>query len=76
MKKIPKSFESVEQAGAFWDAHSLADFEDQVQPTEITFDISKRTRYISVPETIYQKISKKAKAKRLSVRNLVYSLGK
>lgn len=76
IKHLPESFESVEQAGAFWDTHSLSDYEDQTKAVAIAFDITKRIRYISVPETIYQKISRKAKAKRLSVSKLVYSLGK
>jgi glucose-6-phosphate 1-dehydrogenase len=76
IKNIPESFESVEQAGEFWDTHSLADFEDRTKSADITFDITKRIRYISVPEKVYQKISQKAKAKHLSVKNLVYSLGK
>jgi len=76
IENIPESFESIQQAGAFWDAHSLADYEKDTKPVEINFNITKRTRYISVPETIYQKISKNARAKHLSVKNLVYSLGK
>jgi CopG antitoxin of type II toxin-antitoxin system len=75
-KNIPGSFESIEQAGAFWDTHSLADFEKQTKPVGFTFDITKRTRYITVPETVYKKISIKAKTKRVSIRNLVCSLGK
>ena len=75
-KNIPESFASIEHAGAFWDTHSLADYKNQTKPVGFTFDITKRTRYISVPETVYKKISIKAKTKRVSVRNLVCSLGK
>jgi len=76
IKNIPDSFASMEQAGAFWDVHSLADYEKHTKPVAVTFDITKRTRYISIPEPIYKKISRQAKNKRVSVRNLVCSLVK
>lgn len=32
---IPESFNSIEEAGEFWDTHSLADYWDQTREVEI-----------------------------------------
>jgi len=73
---IPNTFNSIEEAGDFWSSHSLADYNDQTKDADIVFNITRRTRYISVPEPIFKKISAKARLKHRTVRDLVYSLGK
>ena len=39
---LPDSFETEERAGAFWDAHSAMDYEQHLEATEDTIEISKR----------------------------------
>ena len=37
---LPESFESEEQAGAFWDCHSTMDYQEYLEATDDTIDIS------------------------------------
>ncbi|MBI3536950.1 MAG: hypothetical protein HY070_05265, partial [Chloroflexi bacterium] len=39
---IPKEFRSLEEAGAFWDTHSAAEYGDQMEDVEMQVDIQKR----------------------------------
>jgi alpha-galactosidase/6-phospho-beta-glucosidase family protein len=74
-EEIPQKFGSIEAAGAFWDTHSLADFAHETREVPMTFELSKRVRYISVPEAVYQKISNRAHQQKRTVRDLVLALG-
>jgi hypothetical protein len=73
---IPESFGSPEKAGEFWDTHSLADYEDQTKIVEVDFQITKKTRYISIPEDVYKKLTVQANRKHRSVREMVLELAK
>jgi len=74
--KIPDSFQSMEEAGNFWDTHSLADYEKQTRTVEIDFQISQRTRYIAVPEKIYRKLALRANVKHKTVRQMLFDFAK
>jgi len=39
---IPEHFNTDEEAGKFWDTHSAADYWDDVEETEMEFDIKQR----------------------------------
>ena len=39
---LPDSFETEEQAGAFWDAHSAMDYQQYLEATDDTIEISER----------------------------------
>lgn len=43
---LPETFASEEEAGEFWDTHSMADYEEYLEPVEMTIDI--RTRHYMV----------------------------
>jgi hypothetical protein len=66
----------VDDAGAFWDSHSLGDYDKSTKVTEMDFALTKRIRYIAVPEAVYQRISLRAQEKKKSVRDLVLALGR
>jgi len=72
---IPDTFPSIEAAGAYWDTHSLADFDHQIKEAPMEIDFKKRIRYISVSEEIYRKIAIRAQEQKRTVRELVYALG-
>ncbi|MBN1592116.1 MAG: hypothetical protein JW941_02565 [Candidatus Coatesbacteria bacterium] len=38
---LPAEFESEDQAGEFWDEHSITDFEEFLFPAEFEVDISR-----------------------------------
>jgi len=39
---LPDSFETEEQAGAFWDSHSTMDYQEYLEPSNDTIEISER----------------------------------
>ena len=39
---LPDSFETEEQAGAFWDTHSPMDYQQHLEGTDDTIEISER----------------------------------
>jgi len=38
---LPDSFETEEKAGAFWDAHSTMDYQEHLEPSDDTVEISE-----------------------------------
>lgn len=40
---LPDSFETEEQAGAFWDAHSTMDYQQHLEVTDDTLEISEQS---------------------------------
>ena len=73
---IPEDFDSIEAAGEFWDTHSLADYKDLTQTIEMDFQITKRTRYIAVPEKIYKQLAVRAGRQHRTVRQMLLELAK
>jgi len=37
---LPDSFETEEEAGAFWDTHSTMDYQEYLEPSDETIDSS------------------------------------
>ena len=71
---IPESFATEEEAGEFWDTHSTADYEEYLEPVNMTIDI-KKTRYeIEVDKEIFMALLKYAEKTRQSINNLASSI--
>lgn len=54
---IPETFESIEAAAAFWDTHSIADYEDQLQEAAFEVRAQRRRRVTLAPEVWEQVVS-------------------
>ena len=57
---LPDSFESEEQAGEFWDTHSLMDYQEQLEATDDTIEISERVFEVQVAEDVFKKLQQQA----------------
>jgi hypothetical protein len=75
-EEIPEVFKTLEEAGSFWDTHSLSDYEGQTKKTEMDFQITKRTRYITIPDKIYQKLARRASREHRTVRKMLFDFAK
>ena len=64
---IPETFATEKEAGEFWDTHSLADYEEFLEPADLTFAITKRTYEVQLSEDIYEGLRKEAEATQQSV---------
>ena len=47
---LPETFASEEEAGEFWDTHSSADYEEYLEPVDMTIDIKKRHYTIEIDQ--------------------------
>jgi hypothetical protein len=68
---LPEFFETEEEAGAFWDAHSTSDYEEYLEPAEDTIDIRDRVFEVQIAEDVFQKLLKEASSLQQSVPKVV-----
>ncbi len=67
---IPEDFGSEEVAAAFWDSHSLADYEDLLESADVDVAIQRRRFEIEVEEGVFRVLTERAKAAHTSVTDL------
>lgn len=58
---LPDTFSSAEEAGEFWDTHSTSDYEDQLEPVDMTIDIKKRHFEIEIDRESFLALTAYAK---------------
>ena len=68
---LPDSFETAEEAGAFWDAHSTADYQEYLESTDDVIEIKERVFEVSVAEDVFEKLQREATALRQSGPKIV-----
>jgi hypothetical protein len=71
---IPEQFNSLKEAGEFWDTHSFEDYLDLVEEVDMEFDIQQRLYYVPLQEDLYVRAKARAKAKEQSVEQLINEL--
>jgi hypothetical protein len=57
---IPLHFSNLWEAGEFWDAHSAADYWDEMEEVEIEFALQDRLFFVPVQNDIYYQIRQRA----------------
>lgn len=67
---IPK-FNSLQEIADFWDSHSLADYDDETQVVEITFDPTARRTFIGIEPELLADLKQIARERRVSLQTLV-----
>ena len=68
---LPDSFETEEQAGEFWDAHSTMDYKEYLEPSDDTIEISERVFEVQVAEDVFKKLQEEATSLHQSVPTVV-----
>ena len=68
---LPDSFETADEAGAFWDAHSTIDYDEYLEPAEDIIDIRDRVFEVQIAEDVFQKLQKEATSLQQSVPKVV-----
>lgn len=71
---IPLHFDSAEKAGEFWDTHSAVDYWNEMEETEVEFDIQKHTFLVPIDEQIYKLVRKQAETKHCPVGQIINKL--
>ena len=62
---------TYEEMADFWDTHSVADYEDQIEEVEMTFDPSARRTNVGIDPELFTELSKIARQRRISTQTLV-----
>jgi hypothetical protein len=57
---LPDSFNTEEEAGAFWDAHSTMDYQKYLEPSDDTIEIGERVFEVQVAEDVFKKLQQEA----------------
>ena len=66
---LPDEFASEEEAGEFWDSHSITDYEEYLEPVEFKADIKRRHLQVELDEESFGftiLFQKKAKASQIT----------
>jgi hypothetical protein len=69
--KLPASFASEKEAGEFWDAHSLMDYAEHLEPAKANIRLEKRIFEIQVAEDVFNRLRSKAKTSKKSLPKVV-----
>jgi hypothetical protein len=68
---IPDHFESIEEAGEFWDNHDFADYQDQTQEAEFTVDIQQRVFLTALEPQLARRLAEFARKQGISTETLI-----
>jgi hypothetical protein len=68
---LPDSFATEEEAGAFWDTHSAADYIEYFEPADDKIEIKNRVFEVQIAEDVFQKLRQKAESSHESVPKVV-----
>ncbi|MBI1924699.1 hypothetical protein HYR99_10650 [Candidatus Poribacteria bacterium] len=69
---IPEYFTSIEEAVKFWDAHDTADYEAYLKEVQdVNLNLKTITREVKFEPEIALKVSRLAKAKRVSFADVI-----
>lgn len=68
---LPDEFETEEEAGAFWDAHSTIDYQEYLEPANEVIQIRERIFEVQVAEDVFQKLQQEATSLHQSVPRVV-----
>ena len=68
---LPDSFETEEKAGAFWDAHSTMDYQENLEPRDDTIEIIECVFAVQVAEDVFKNLQQEATSLHQSVSTVV-----
>ncbi|MBC8179764.1 hypothetical protein H8E88_01455 [candidate division KSB1 bacterium] len=68
---LPDEFSSEEEAGEFWDRHSITDYEEYLEPVEFKADIKRRHFQIELDEETFIALRSYSKKQQKPAKQLV-----
>ena len=69
---LPDNFDSVEELWEFWDTHSSADYEDEMEPVEFEIQLESNKTYLPIAKDLYPRLRVKAREQGISLETLVH----
>ncbi len=68
---LPESFDSLDEAGAFWDTHSSADYEDLMDDVDVEVDPATSKLYCAIEKDLARRLRKQAQRQGVSTEELI-----
>ena len=68
---LPEEFNSLEEAGEFWDTHSSADYEDYMKEVHFDVELKRRAHDVRVTDDVLREIRKIARQRGVATETLV-----
>ncbi|MBX3010409.1 MAG: hypothetical protein KF832_02840 [Caldilineaceae bacterium] len=70
--ELPEEFSSLAEAGAFWDTHSTADYEDMMEDVAFEIDLTRKpTYYFAVAKDLATALHDVAQQQGISTQTLI-----
>ncbi len=70
VSSISKS-KNLEEMADFWDSHSLADYDDEIEEVDMTFDPAARRTWIGIEPDLLADLRRIARERRVSTQTLI-----
>ena len=67
---LPEEFKSYQEAADFWDTHSITDYEEFLEPVDLSVDIQRRHFEIEVDEESFMALRETARKEQKPVKQL------
>lgn len=71
IEPLPDSFETEEAAGEFWDTHSTMDYQEHLEATDDSIDISERVFEVQIAEDVFKRLQQQAASQHQPVPKIV-----
>lgn len=68
---LPESFDSLDEAGAFWDTHSSADYEDLMEDVNVDVDLASSKLYCAIDKDLARRLCEQAQRLGISTEELI-----
>ena len=68
---VPPRFKSLEEAGEFWDTHSLADYWDQTREVKVEVDLKRQECLTALEPDLFQKLGARAHQQGIATETLI-----
>lgn len=68
---LPDQFQSLEEAGEFWDTHSSADYEEYMKPVQFEVDLKRSVWEVRIADQVLREIRKIARQQGITTETLI-----
>jgi hypothetical protein len=69
--KPPENFETLNELWEFWDTHSSADYEDDMEAVEVEIDLPSSKVYCPVAKDLLRQVRAQARQQGVSTETLI-----
>lgn len=68
---VPDNFSTLDEMWEFWDTHSTADYEDDMEPVKSEIDLVSSKIYLPVAKDLLQEVRIQARRQGVSTETLI-----